>query len=92
MQINKQAVIVGNYRTDILEDAHALQMQWKRIRDRYVRERRKRRSAAVTESISHQVSIYLSCLHLFVFAHNVEINGAEGGKEVVIKELDGGTA
>ncbi|VBB28132.1 unnamed protein product [Acanthocheilonema viteae] len=27
------------------DDAHALQMQWKRIRDRYVRERRKRRNA-----------------------------------------------
>ncbi|VIO91160.1 Uncharacterized protein BM_BM5645 [Brugia malayi] len=26
------------------DDAHALQMQWKRIRDRYVRERRKRRN------------------------------------------------
>ncbi|KHN74223.1 hypothetical protein Tcan_18108 [Toxocara canis] len=37
------------------EDAHALQMQWKRIRDRYVRERRKRRSANTNENLSHQV-------------------------------------
>ncbi|VDM28060.1 unnamed protein product [Toxocara canis] len=36
------------------EDAHALQMQWKRIRDRYVRERRKRRSANTNENLSHQ--------------------------------------
>lgn len=36
------------------EDAHALQMQWKRIRDRYVRERRKRRSANSCDTTPHQ--------------------------------------
>uniref|UniRef100_A0A915PM65 MADF domain-containing protein n=1 Tax=Setaria digitata TaxID=48799 RepID=A0A915PM65_9BILA len=32
------------------DDAHALQMQWKRIRDRYVRERRKRRNVDSSEN------------------------------------------
>ncbi|VDK52435.1 unnamed protein product [Anisakis simplex] len=38
------------------EDAHSLQIQWKRIRDRYVRERRKRRNAINTDINANQVS------------------------------------
>ncbi|CAG9537054.1 unnamed protein product [Cercopithifilaria johnstoni] len=38
------------------DDAHALQMQWKRIRDRYVRERRKRRNADSGENNQDSVT------------------------------------